>query len=102
MMSRFLFLFSFLLASLLHSPQASAQSGTGLTAKYYDTSIFTTLVTTRTDATVNFDWATAIPSGTAITNAASVAGLLLTTECLITDLPEDTKPAAGGHDHHDH
>ncbi len=69
MMSRFLFLFSFLLASLLHSPQASAQSGTGLTAKYYDTSIFTTLVTTRTDATVNFDWATAIPSGTAITNA---------------------------------
>jgi len=39
---------------------------------------------------------------TAITNAASVAGLLLTTECLITDLPEDNKPAAGGHDHHDH
>jgi len=38
---------------------------------------------------------------TAITNAASVAGLLLTTECLITDLPEDPKPAAGG-DHHDH
>ena len=38
---------------------------------------------------------------TAITNAASVAGLLLATECLITDLPEETKPA-GGHDHHDH
>jgi len=38
---------------------------------------------------------------TAIINAASVAGLLLTTECLITDLPEETKPAAGG-DHHDH
>ncbi|MEY3772658.1 MAG: 60 kDa chaperonin, partial [Verrucomicrobiota bacterium] len=38
---------------------------------------------------------------TAITNAASVAGLLLTTECLITDLPEESKPAAGG-DHHDH
>ena len=38
---------------------------------------------------------------TAITNASSVAGLLLTTECLITDVPEDNKPAAGG-DHHDH
>ncbi len=33
---------------------------------------------------------------TAIQNAASVASLLLTTECLITDLPEDKKPAAGG------
>jgi len=38
---------------------------------------------------------------TAIINAASVAGLLLTTECLITDMPEDNKPSAGG-DHHDH
>jgi chaperonin GroEL len=38
---------------------------------------------------------------TAITNASSVAGLLLTTECLITDVPEDNKPSAGG-DHHDH
>jgi hypothetical protein len=28
-----------------------------------------------------------------------VASLLLTTECLITDLPEDKKPAGGGHDH---
>jgi chaperonin GroEL len=38
---------------------------------------------------------------TAIINAASVAGLLLTTECLITDLPEDSKSSAGGepHDH---
>ena len=35
---------------------------------------------------------------TALVNASSVAGLLLTTECLITDMPEDTKPAgpAGG------
>ena len=33
-------------------------------------------------------------------NAASISGLLLTTECLITDLPE---PEAGGGDHgHDH
>ena len=33
---------------------------------------------------------------TALQNAASIAGLLLTTECLITDLPEKDKPAAGG------
>jgi len=36
----------------------------------------------------------------ALQNAASIAGLLLTTECLITDIPE---PEAGGGDHgHDH
>ena len=34
----------------------------------------------------------------ALQNAASIAGLLLTTECLITELPEKDKPAApGGH-----
>ncbi|MBT3635632.1 MAG: chaperonin GroEL [Opitutae bacterium] len=38
-------------------------------------------------------------SRTALQNAGSVAGLLLTTECMITDIPEDDKPAAGGHDH---
>jgi chaperonin GroEL len=32
----------------------------------------------------------------ALQNAASIAGLLLTTECLITDLPEKEKPAPGG------
>ena len=34
----------------------------------------------------------------ALTNAASVASLLLTTECMITDLPEkkDRAPAGGG------
>jgi chaperonin GroEL len=37
---------------------------------------------------------------TALQNAASIAGLLLTTECLVTELPEKEKPApAGGHDH---
>src|SRR5213082_1382968 len=38
---------------------------------------------------------------TALQNAASIAGLLLTTECMITDLPEKDKaaPAGGGHDH---
>ncbi len=50
---------------------AIAQTGTGLTGKYYDNSNFTTLVTTRTDATVNFNFASAIPTGTAITNADS-------------------------------
>jgi chaperonin GroEL len=32
----------------------------------------------------------------ALQNAASIAGLLLTTECMITDLPHADKPAAGG------
>ena len=35
---------------------------------------------------------------TALVNAASVAGLLLTTECSINEVPQDTKPAAGGPD----
>jgi chaperonin GroEL len=38
---------------------------------------------------------------TALQNAASIAGLLLTTECLVTELPEKDKPAppggGGGH-----
>ena len=37
----------------------------------------------------------------ALQNAASIAGLLLTTECLITDAPEkDKAPAGGGHGGH--
>jgi chaperonin GroEL len=32
----------------------------------------------------------------ALQNAASIAGLLLTTECLITDIPEKDKPAPAG------
>ncbi len=35
----------------------------------------------------------------ALQNAASIAGLLLTTECLITDLPEKDKAPAGGGGH---
>ncbi|MDA0348263.1 MAG: chaperonin GroEL [Verrucomicrobia bacterium] len=35
----------------------------------------------------------------ALQNAASVAGLLLTTECLITDMPEEKADAGGHHDH---
>jgi chaperonin GroEL len=38
---------------------------------------------------------------TALQNAASIAALLLTTECLITEVPEKEKPApAGGHGGH--
>jgi chaperonin GroEL len=33
----------------------------------------------------------------ALQNAASISGLLLTTECLITELPEKDKPAPAGH-----
>jgi len=33
----------------------------------------------------------------AIRNAASIAGLLLTTECLITEIPEKEKKAPAGH-----
>jgi chaperonin GroEL len=36
---------------------------------------------------------------TALQNAASIAGLLLTTECLITELPEKDKKSAGGPGH---
>ena len=36
----------------------------------------------------------------ALQNASSIAALLLTTECLITEIPEEEKPAAGGGDHH--
>jgi chaperonin GroEL len=39
---------------------------------------------------------------TALQNAASVAALLLTTESLITEIPKEEEPDAGGHDHHDH
>jgi len=37
---------------------------------------------------------------TALQNAASIAGLLLTTECMITEIPQDEKPMSspGGGD----
>ncbi len=39
----------------------------------------------------------------ALQNAASVAGLMLTTEALIADAPEKPKADDHGHDHdHDH
>jgi len=33
---------------------------------------------------------------TALQNAASIAGLLLTTECMVTEIPEEPKPAPAG------
>ncbi|MBW8748875.1 MAG: chaperonin GroEL [Acidobacteria bacterium] len=36
---------------------------------------------------------------TALQNAASISGLLLTTEALISEIPEKSAPAAGGHSH---
>lgn len=35
----------------------------------------------------------------ALQNAASISGLLLTTECMITDIPEREAAHGGGHDH---
>jgi chaperonin GroEL len=35
----------------------------------------------------------------ALTNAASIAGMLLTTETLVVEKPEDEEPEAGGHGH---
>jgi chaperonin GroEL len=35
----------------------------------------------------------------AVRNAASIAGMLLTTETLVVDKPEQDEPAAGGHGH---
>ena len=37
---------------------------------------------------------------TALQNSASIAGLLLTTECMITEIPEKKEAAAGGHGGH--
>jgi autotransporter-associated beta strand protein len=64
-MLRFAFLFLFAVVVSAFS------QGTGLTGQYYDTATFGTLKTTRTDATVNFSFSTAIPSGTTITAATS-------------------------------
>ena len=38
----------------------------------------------------------------ALQNAASVAGLMLTTEVMITELPEEEESSAGGHAGHNH
>ena len=54
---------------LFASALSAFSQGTGLTGQYYDTASFGTLRTNRTDASISFDFASAIPSGTAITGA---------------------------------
>lgn len=56
------------LAGLAVLCAAKILAANGLTGRYYDTETFSSLKTTRTDATVNFDWGTATPSGTALTS----------------------------------
>ncbi len=38
----------------------------------------------------------------ALQNAASIASMILTTEALVAEVPEDEKKPAGGHHHHDY
>lgn len=67
---------SIFLVSIVFAFDAFAQTGTGLTGKYYVTETFGTLKTTRTDASIDFNFDRAIPSGTGITAAMtdSVSG----------------------------
>jgi glucose/arabinose dehydrogenase len=46
----------------------TGRTGIGLAGFYYDNRDFTSLRTVRNDATVNFDWGTTTPSGTALTS----------------------------------
>ena len=39
---------------------------------------------------------------TALQNGASVAGLILTTDAMVAELPKDEKPMGGGHAGHGH
>src|SRR5437773_3834773 len=39
---------------------------------------------------------------TALQNAAEVAILLLTTDCIVVEKPKEKEEGGGGHDHHDH
>jgi chaperonin GroEL len=36
---------------------------------------------------------------TALQNAASIAGLMITTEAIVAEAPKNDAPAGGGHDH---
>jgi len=47
-------------------------NGTGLKGEYFDNIDFTTLKVTRTDATVNFDWATGAPASGVAADTFSV------------------------------
>lgn len=49
------------------TPTPLPGTGTGLRGEYFDNKDFTALVMTRTDATINFNWGTGTPPGTALT-----------------------------------
>lgn len=57
-----------LLTALLMLAAFRAEAANGLTGRYFDNDDFTSQVTSRTDATVDFDWGTSIPAGTALTS----------------------------------
>ena len=58
----------FKVSALILTGAMRLHAANGLTGQYYDTATFGTLKTTRTDATVNFDWGTSTPSGTSLTS----------------------------------
>jgi hypothetical protein len=57
-----------LLTALLLLAAFRAEAANGLTGRYFDNDDFTSQVTLRTDATVNFNWGASIPEGTALTS----------------------------------
>ena len=57
-----------LLTALLVLAAFRAEAANGLTGRYFDNDDFTSQVTSRTDATVDFDWGASIPAGTALTS----------------------------------
>jgi len=67
-MKKMLFTLSLCVVTTILFGVVTVYAANGLTGQYYDTATFGTLKTTRTDATVNFDWGSAIPSGTALTS----------------------------------
>ena len=58
-----------LISAIMFFAALRVEAANGLTGQYYDTASFGTLKTTRTDATVNFDWGTAVPTNTVLTGA---------------------------------
>ena len=59
---------SAILGLALLAGAADVMAANGLTGRYYDENDFTSQKTSRTDATVDFDWGTSIPAGTALTS----------------------------------
>jgi len=57
-----------LLTALLVLAAFRVDAANGLTGRYFDNDDFTSQVTSRTDATVDFDWGASTPAGTALTS----------------------------------